>query len=321
MILNNFSICQEVIPTLLYACEQAAIASSSLIGRGKKNEADALAVKALREILQTSHVGIEVVIGEGEMDEAPMLFIGEKLGQGEVKLDLAVDPLEGTNLCANNQPNSMTSAAIAPKGSLLKCPDCYMSKIAAGNVHENGVIHIDASLKENLRNLAAYKKKNIEDLSVIMLSRERHQEQIQEIRALGANVTLISDGDINGIISTTSFGKGADLYLGTGGAPEGVLAACALKVLGGVMMGRIICETEEQKQRAINYGFKDLSCILNVDDMVKDDVALILTGVTNGDINGGVSRCKKTGLLRCESIIFTSILNKKNVRKTQNYYI
>lgn len=319
VILSNYSFCQVITNLTLNACEKAAIASSRLKGSGKKEAADELAVNAMREIFNTSEIGIEVVIGEGEMDEAPMLFIGERLGMGDVKLDLAVDPLEGTNSCANNAPNSMTTAAIGERGSFLKAPDCYMEKIASGTVFHNDVLHIEASIKENLRNLALYKKKSVSDIMVIMLDRERHAQRIAEIRDIGAKVCLIPDGDIYGIIATTVFGNGADLYLGSGGAPEGVLAAAAIKASGGTMMGRLLFETESQRNRAIEYGLKDPEKVLYLEDLIKSNVVFVMSGVTNGDLLKGVSICKKTGLLKCKSMIFSFIEGQKNVKKITNY--
>jgi fructose-1,6-bisphosphatase class II len=321
MILSNPLVCQEITDIAVQASEEAAIAASKLIGTGKKNEADALAVNAMREIFNKSQYGIQVVIGEGEMDKAPMLYIGEKLGINKEKIvfDLAVDPLEGTNLCANNMPNSITAIAISDKGNLLAAPDCYMQKIASGKVFEKGVIHIESSIKENLNNLSLYLKKDITDLNVVILDRERHFDKIKEVRNLGAKVSLISDGDIYGIIATTHFGNGADLYLGSGGAPEGVLAAVAIKAVGGQMMGKLELESETQKQRAINYGIKNPSSILDLEDMVKGNAIFIASGITNGEMLKGIKVCKKTGNTICETIVFNAISNFFSVKKITHY--
>lgn len=297
------------------ASQNAAILSSSLIGMGRKNDADYMAVRGMKEVLIQSSIGMEVVIGEGEMDEAPMLFVGERLGAGEIMCDIAVDPLEGTNLCADNKPNSMTTIAVGEKGSLLKSPDCYMEKIASGTVFEDGVIHIDATMKENLKNISIYKKKSISELNVILLERERNKEKVAEIRALGARVSLIPDGDIFGILNTTTFGSSLDLYCGSGGAPEGVLAACALKAVNGRMMGRLILETEDQKTRALSYGIK-AGEILTLNDMVKSNVIFALSGVTKGELVNGI--VMKNGFQVVESLIFSYIDGVASIVKMQN---
>ena len=319
MNLGEKLICQELTSLLLEASEAAAIATKKLVGMGLKNEADGLAVKAMRDALNASNFGIKVVIGEGEMDEAPMLFIGEKLGKGKHGFDLAVDPLEGTNLCANNMPNSITAIAISEADGFLKAPDCYMEKIASGRVKEDGVLNIEAGIKENLKNLASYLKKPISDLEVVLLARPRHQETIAKIREAGAKVNLISDGDIYGIIATTAFGNGADLYVGMGGAPEGVLAAAALNACGGFMQGRLVFEAAEQRKRAIEYGLKQPEKILNLKDMVSKNSIFVVSGVTNGEMLKAPKMCKKTGFLMVESMVFSSISKKGYVQKITNY--
>lgn len=312
-------ICQEITNILVEATQKAAIYSSKLIGCGKKNEADFLAVKGMQEVLKQSSYKLEVVIGEGEMDEAPMLFIGEKFGKIEPKFEIAADPLEGTNLCANNMPNSITTLAVAEENSFLKAPDCYMQKIASGKVHKKGVLDINFSVKKNITNLAEYLNKNVSEIQVIMLDRKRHEKTIAEIRSLGAKVNLISDGDINAIIQTTNFGNGADLYLGEGGAPEGVLAASIIKACNGFMMGKLKFENEEQKKRAISYGLTNPDEVLTLNKLVKGNTIFVASGVTNGDLLKGVQLCKKTNLMKVESIIFASIKNKTNIIKITNY--
>ncbi len=319
MNLSKKLICQEVSNLILEASQVASIKASILVGSGRKNDADELAVKGMREVLQNSRFGMEVVIGEGEMDEAPMLFIGEKFGEGEILFDIAVDPLEGTNLCAKNMPNSITTIAVSDKGGLLKAPDCYMQKIASGKVKEGGVLHIDVSLKENLQNLAKYQKKDVKELMVVMLDRERHKPLMEEARSLGAKVSLISDGDIYGIIATTNFGNGADLYIGLGGAPEGVLSAVVIKACNGFMMGRLMPETQEQKQRILKYGLKPDE-VLSLPSLVKGDAVFCASGVTNGEMLKGAKICKKRSMWMTESIVFSTISNKGNFKKIIQYF-
>ena len=295
----------------------AAISASKLVGMGQKNEADDMAVKAMREVLSQSSLGMEVVIGEGEMDEAPMLYIGEKFGKGDILFDIAVDPLEGTNLCANNMPNSLTTIAIGERGSLLKAPDCYMKKIASGFVLSEDVLHIDLSVEENIKNLAKYRKKQIDEITVIMLDRERHKEDIKKIRSLGARVKLISDGDIFGCLATTHFSYQADLYLGMGGAPEGVLAACALKASGGFMMGKLIFENKNQEERAVQYGIKNPSKVLTMKDMVNGNCLFAISGVTDGDFLRGVKQ--EGGFCKVETMLFRYIEGKATVSKITDF--
>lgn len=317
MSLSKKLICQESL--LLKASREAAISCSKLIGMGQKNEADDLAVKAMRSILQSSEVGMEVVIGEGEMDEAPMLYIGEQFGKGEILFDIAVDPLEGTNLCANNIPNSITTIAIGAKGTLLKAPDCYMEKIASGLVHEEGVLHIENTIEENIQNLAKYLKKDISEIVVIMLERERHKEKITKIRALGAKVKLISDGDIYGVLATTKLFNQADLYIGSGGAPEGILAACAIKTCKGFMMGKLILEDSSMEKRMNDFGIKNPSAVLTLNEMVKGDCIFVASGVTDGNILEGVKKEKEC--TKVESIIFKSIEGKNEISKITDFIL
>lgn len=317
--LSEKIICQEVSNLVIEASEMAALSAFKLNGMGRKNDADKLAVDAMRKVLQTSSMGIKVVIGEGEMDEAPMLFIGEELGQGEMLFDLAVDPLEGTNLCANNMPNAITSIAISEKSGILAAPDCYMEKIASGKVKEDGVINVETPLKENLKNLAKYLKKDISDLNITMLDRPRHKERIAEIRSLGAKVSLISDGDIYGIIATTGFGNGADLYLGSGGAPEGVLAAAAIKACGGQMSGKLLFETEEQRSRAVKYGISNPDKPLSLNEMIKGNCIFAASGVTNGEMLKAPTFCGKTNFWKVETIVFSFINNVPSVQKILHF--
>ncbi|NLM51694.1 MAG: class II fructose-bisphosphatase [Firmicutes bacterium] len=269
--------------------EAAALAAGRLMGRGDKEGADQAAVEAMRRVFETIHIDGTVVIGEGEMDEAPMLYIGEKVGTGsEPEVDVAVDPLEGTNLVAKGLPNALSVVAVAPKGCLLHAPDIYMDKIAVGP-KAKGCIDLDAPVEENLKNVAAALGKNVEDVTAIILDRPRHAEIIKQIRQAGARVKLISDGDVSAAIATAIEGTGVDILFGIGGAPEGVLAAAALKCLGGEMQGRLKPEGEEELARVRKMGLSDPNKLLHLDDLVQgDDVFFAATGITDGDMLRGV---------------------------------
>ncbi|MDD2795114.1 class II fructose-bisphosphatase [Acidocella sp.] len=275
---------------LVRVTEAAAIAASRWIGRGKKNEADGAAVEAMRKAFDTVAISGTVVIGEGEMDEAPMLFIGEKVGLGGPHMDIAVDPLEGTNITAKGGPNAIATVALAERGNFLHAPDIYMEKIAVGGGLPEGVVSLDAPVAENLKNLARAKKIDISDLMICMLDRERHAEIIAKIRETGARITLIGDGDVAGVIAVSQSFTGIDMYLGSGGAPEGVLAAAALRCIGGQMQGKLLFEDQEQIARARTMGVSDPNRIYNIMDMAKGDVMFAATGVTGGPMLKGVRR-------------------------------
>jgi fructose-1,6-bisphosphatase II / sedoheptulose-1,7-bisphosphatase len=275
---------------LVRVTEAAAIACSAWMGRGKKNEADGAAVEAMRRAFDTLPISGTVVIGEGEMDEAPMLYIGEKVGAGGPAMDIAVDPLEGTNILAKGAPNAIAVVALAEAGNFLHAPDIYMDKIAVGPGLPDGVVDLDAPVGENLRNLARAKKCDIADLVVCTLDRERHAEMIAQCREAGARIMLIGDGDVAGVMATTQPESGVDLYLGTGGAPEGVLAAAALRCVGGQMQGRLIFEDETQITRAQGMGVADPRHKYSVQEMARGDVLFAATGVTSGPILRGVRR-------------------------------
>jgi len=275
---------------LVRVTEAAAIACSAWMGRGKKNEADGAAVEAMRRAFDTLPISGTVVIGEGEMDEAPMLYIGEKVGAGGPAMDIAVDPLEGTNILAKGAPNAIAVVALAEAGNFLHAPDIYMDKIAVGPGLPDGVVDLDAPPGENLRNLARAKNCDIADLVVCTLDRERHAEMIARCREAGARIMLIGDGDVAGVMATTQPESGVDLYLGTGGAPEGVLAAAALRCVGGQMQGRLIFEDETQIRRAQGMGIADPRHKYSVQEMAKGDVLFAATGVTSGPILRGVRR-------------------------------
>jgi fructose-1,6-bisphosphatase II len=269
--------------------EAAAIASARWMGMGKKHEADEAATTAMRAMFDTVAMDGCVVIGEGEMDEAPMLYIGEKLGTGvEPKVDIAVDPLEGTNILARGLWNAMAVIAIAPQGTLLHAPDMYMDKIAVGPAAA-GKVHIDASVKENIGNVALATGKQVSDVVAVVLDRPRHQKIIDEIREAGARIKLISDGDVAAAIHTGFEHTGVDIMFGIGGAPEGVLAAVALKCLGGEFQGRLVPQNEEEFERCVKMGLPDPTKILLMDDLVKGDEAFFAaTGVTDGELLRGV---------------------------------
>jgi fructose-1,6-bisphosphatase II len=268
--------------------EAAALSASRWMGRGERDTADQAAVERMRETLNEMEIRGTIVIGEGERDEAPMLFIGEKVGRGGPEVDIAVDPVEGTNLVANGLPNSIAVLAVTAKGGLLNAPDTYMAKLAVGP-KAAPYVHIDASVAENLQVVANALERPIGDVTVVILDRPRHKELIEEVRAAGAKIKLISDGDVDAAIATAIDGTGIHVAYGTGGAPEGVLAAAALKCMGGGFMGRLKPRNEDEIRRAKEMGFEDVDQVLTMDDLVKtDDVTFVATGITDGDLVRGV---------------------------------
>jgi len=274
---------------LVRVTEAAALASARWMGKGLKNEADDAATSAMRDVFDTIPMKGTVVIGEGEMDEAPMLYIGEKLGNGYgPRLDVAVDPLEGTNIVAKGTWGALAVLAVADAGDLLHAPDMYMDKIAVGP-EAAGHISLDATIEENIAAVAKAKNKEIEDVVVSILDRERHEEIIQRIRATGARIRLIGDGDVAGAINTAFPHTGIDILLGSGGAPEGVLAAVALKCLGGELQGRLLPADDAEIERCKKMGIEDPSKILMMDDLVAgDDCIFAATGVTDSELIKGV---------------------------------
>ncbi|MFD1020070.1 class II fructose-bisphosphatase [Thalassobacillus hwangdonensis] len=274
---------------LVRVTEAAALKSARWMGRGKKDEADDAATSAMRDVFDTIPMKGTVVIGEGEMDEAPMLYIGEKLGNGYgPRVDVAVDPLEGTNIVAQGTWNALAVIAIADDGQLLHAPDMYMDKIAVGP-EAVGKININASIKENLEAVAKAKNKDVEDVVAIVLNRKRHEGIIQEIREAGARIKLIPDGDVAAAINTAFDHTGVDILFGSGGAPEGVLAAVALKCLGGEIQGKLIPSNDEERQRCYDMGIEDLDKVLYMDDFVGgDDAIFAASGVTDGELLKGV---------------------------------
>ena len=274
--------------------EAAALAASRLMGRGDEKAADQAAVNAMREALNGLAIDGTVVIGEGERDEAPMLFIGEKVGAGGPEIDIALDPLEGTTLTAKGGPNAMAVIAMGEKGGFLNAPDTYMDKIAVGGGLPKGVVDLDATPAENLAALAKAKGRLVEDLVVCILDRPRHSEVIGQVREAGARILLIGDGDVAGVMATSNKESGVDLYLGSGGAPEGVLAAAALRCIGGQMQGRLIFRNEQERDRARKWGITDFDRKYELHDLADGDVMFAATGVTDGSMLRGVRRHSTT---------------------------
>jgi fructose-1,6-bisphosphatase class II len=267
--------------------EAAALSCARLTGRGDEKAADQAAVDAMRRAFDALPINGTVVIGEGERDEAPMLYIGEKVGSGGPKVDIALDPLEGTTICATGAPNALAVIAMADGGNLLHCPDTYMEKIAVGPVGK-GVVDLNKTPTQNLQALAEAKRCNIEDLTVIILSRPRHEAIIKEVRQAGARIRLIGDGDVSAAIATTKPETGIDLLLGIGGAPEGVLAAAALRCVGGEFQGRLAPRNNEEIERAKKMGVSDIKKKFSIEELAAGDVMFAATGVTDGDYLDGV---------------------------------
>ncbi|MBP6768799.1 MAG: class II fructose-bisphosphatase [Reyranella sp.] len=271
--------------------EAAALAASKLMGRGDEKMADQAAVDAMRTSLNSLNIEGTVVIGEGERDEAPMLFIGEKVGMGGgPKIDIALDPLEGTTITAKGLPNSLAVMAMAEHGGFLNAPDVYMDKIAVGGGLPEGIVDLDKSVAQNLGDLAKAKKVDVNDLVVCILDRPRHSELIAKVREAGARIMLIGDGDVSGVIATSTGDSGIDIYMGSGGAPEGVLAAAALRAIGGQIQGRLLFRNDDEKARAKKWGITDLNRKYSMTDMAKGDVMFAATGVTSGSMLKGVRR-------------------------------
>ncbi|MFL6734398.1 MAG: class II fructose-bisphosphatase [Sphingomicrobium sp.] len=284
--------------------EAAAIAASKLIGRGDEKAADAAAVEAMRRALNELPMDGTVVIGEGERDEAPMLFIGERVGSaiGEgPKIDIALDPLEGTTITAKAGPNSLAVLAIAEEGGLLNAPDTYMQKIAIGPGYPEGTVDLSRSPSANVRSLAEAKGVDPREIIVCALDRPRHDEMIAELRGVGCGIMLIPDGDVAGVIATTNPATGIDLYMGVGGAPEGVLAAAALRCVGGQMQGRLVFRNDDEVARARRWGILDLDRTYALNEMAKGDCIFAATGVTDGSLLSGVHRRRNS--LKTESIV------------------
>jgi len=282
--------------------EAAAIAASTLVGRGDEKAADAAAVEAMRAALNELEMDGTVVIGEGERDEAPMLFIGEKVGTGHgPEIDIALDPLEGTTICAKAGPNSLAVLAIAEKGHLLNAPDVYMDKIAVGPGYPAGIIDLDRSPSENIRAIAEAKGVKPGDIVVCVLDRPRHETLIAELRSLGCGVVLIGDGDVAGVIATTDPDTTIDVYMGSGGAPEGVLACAALRCVGGQFKGRLLFRNDAERARAHKWGVTDLDKQYDLTELAQGDCIFAATGVTDGSLLEGVKRRPK--VMTTESVV------------------
>ena len=286
--------------------EAAAIASADLIGRGDEKAADPAAVNAMRDQLNKLDISGFVVIGEGERDEAPMLYIGEEVGTGNGPgVDIALDPLEGTTLTAKDMPNALTVIAMGPRGSMLHAPDVYMEKLAIGPGYNTDVVTLEMSPSDRILSLAKAKKCNTKDITVCVLDRPRHQNIIEDVRATGAAIRLITDGDVAGVMHCAAPNTtGIDMYMGIGGAPEGVLAAAALKCMGGQIYGRLIFRNENEKARAVKAGITNFDRIYTKDEMVTKDVIFAATGVTGGSLLPAIKR--EVGFITTETILMRS---------------
>jgi fructose-1,6-bisphosphatase II / sedoheptulose-1,7-bisphosphatase len=286
--------------------ERAAVSAARLRGHGNEKAADQAAVDAMRRELNKLPIEGTIVIGEGERDEAPMLFIGEEVGgKNGPKVDIAVDPLEGTTLCAKNMPGSIATMAMAEGGTLLNAPDVYMEKIAIGPGYPRGLVDLDAPAEENIRALAKAKDVRPSDITALVLDRPRHADLIASIRKTGASVSLITDGDVAGVIHTADAATGIDIYLGIGGAPEGVLAAAALRCIGGQMQGRLVLDTDEKRERAEKMGITDPRKRYEMEDMVRGDCLFAATGVTTGSMLRGVRFGKEK--IETETVVMRSV--------------
>ncbi|AIT80166.1 class II fructose-bisphosphatase [Novosphingobium pentaromativorans] len=285
--------------------EAAAIAASELIGRGDEKAADHAAVEAMRKAFDELYIDGTVVIGEGERDEAPMLFIGEKVGGAPdrgPKIDIALDPLEGTTITAKAGPNALAVLAAAEEGGLLNAPDVYMDKLAVGPGYPEGVIDLDKTPTENIKSIAAAKGVDPHEIIVCVLDRPRHADLIEELREIGCGIQLIPDGDVAGVIAVTDETTTIDVYMGSGGAPEGVLAAAALRCVGGQMQGRLLFRNDDERARARKWGIEDLNKIYTLGELAKGDCIFAATGVTSGSLLDGVKRLKG-GKMTTESVV------------------
>ncbi len=308
---------RDLVMEFVRVTEKAALSCYSEIGRGDEKAADAAAVKGMREALNVLPIDGVVVIGEGERDEAPMLFIGEEVGSGGQGVDLAMDPLEGTTICAKNMPNSLAVIAATPKGGMLNAPDVYMDKIAVGGGLPDGVIDLDKSPTENAMAVAAAKGKDVKDVCVCVLDRPRHAELIKELRGIGCPIKLIGDGDVAGVIATTKASTMVDMYIGSGGAPEGVLAAAALRCIGGQFQGRLVFRNDDERARAKKWGITDLNRKYCLEELVSKEVIFVATGVTDGDMVEGVHKTA-TGFTT-ETLALRS--SSKTVRYVKGHHV
>src|SRR3982075_2136311 len=303
---------------LVRVTERAAVSAARLTGRGNEKAADQAAVDAMRRELNKLPIDGTIVIGEGERDEAPMLFIGETVGNKHgPKVDIAVDPLEGTTLCAKNMPGAIATMAMAEGGTLLNAPDVYMQKIAIGPGYANGVVELDAPPADNIRRLARAKGVPPSEITALVMDRPRHADIIAAVRSTGAAVHLISDGDVAGVIHTADpENSGVDIYMSTGGAPEGVLAAAALRCIGGQMQCRLVLDTDEKRERAARMGVTDPQMIFSVEDMVRGDCLFAATGVTTGALVSGVKF--RRHFIETETIVMRSVTGTVRIIKGEH---
>ncbi len=300
--------------------EAAALAASRLMGRGDEKAADQAAVDHMRRALNSLAIEGTVVIGEGERDEAPMLFIGEKVGQGGIKVDIALDPLEGTTITAKGGPNALAVIAMAEQGGFLNAPDVYMDKIAVGGGLPADLVDLDATPEANLKAVAKAKGLDVSDIVACILDRPRHAELIAKVREAGARIMLISDGDVSGVIATSRPESGVDIYMGSGGAPEGVLAAAALRCIGGQIQGRLLFRNDDERGRAKRLGITDLNRKYGLLDLAKGDVMFAATGVTDGTMLKGVRRFQNGA--STHSIIMRSKTGTvRTIEATHNYAV
>lgn len=308
---------------LVRVTEIAALGSARWMGRGDKNAADQAAVDGMRKMFDTLNIDGVVVIGEGELDEAPMLYIGEKLGKrshDDIQVDIAVDPLDGTNSVAKGLPNAISVIAIAERGCLLHAPDMYMEKIAVGP-KARGVIDINASIEDNIRNIARALKKDIKEVTVTMLDRERHEELVKEIRRIGCRIKLFKDGDVAAAIATCFDKTGVDVLMGIGGAPEGVIAAAALKCMGGEFQGKLYPMNDEERQRCKDMGISNIDKVLKLEDLVKgDDVFFAATGISDGELLKGVLFMENNTAMTHSVVMRSKTGTIRFVEATHNLY-
>ncbi|MEZ5945706.1 MAG: class II fructose-bisphosphatase [Hyphomonas sp.] len=303
--MKNNVLTPSLADSMVRVTESAAIAASKLVGRGDEKKADAAAVDAMRTAFNAVDFKGRVVIGEGERDEAPMLYIGEEVGTGTgPEIDIALDPLEGTTLTAKAMANALAVLAIAPRGGLLHAPDTYMDKLAIGPGYPEGIVSLGASPAENITALAKFQGKDVSDMTACVLDRPRHEDIIESLRSAGARVALITDGDVAGVIATTNPLTGIDLYVGSGGAPEGVLAAAALKCVGGQMFGRLVFRNDDERKRAERVGITDLGRTYSLNELASEDTVFCATGVTQGTLLSGVQH--RDGRVHTHSLVMTS---------------
>ena len=301
----NNALDRVLVLEMVRVTEAAAIAASKMVGRGDEKQADAAAVEAMRAALNELELDGTVVIGEGERDEAPMLFIGEKVGAAigtGPKIDIALDPLEGTTITAKAGPNALAVLAIAEQGGLLNAPDVYMDKLAIGPGYPEGLVSLDRTPTQNIAALAAAKGVKSNEIIACVLDRPRHEKLIAELRSIGCGIMLIPDGDVAGVIAVTNPDTTIDIYLGSGGAPEGVLAAAALRCVGGQFEGRLLFRNDDERARARKWGVEDLDRIYKLHELAKGDVIFAATGVTDGSLLDGVKRLKN-GCMTTESVV------------------